>query len=88
MKLLPLLDAYQAPYKDKFRFLTGLILVVRSILPVGYGSNILGYSDINHQCVGNSALLHIVYRNGVQEQSFKYSSIVNLVIPLWLDKLQ
>ena len=48
MKLLPLLDAYQAPYKDKFRFWTGLMLVVRSILLVGYGSNILGDPDINH----------------------------------------
>ena len=48
MKLLPLLDAYQAPYKDKFRFWTGLMLVVRSILLVGYGLNVLGDSDINH----------------------------------------
>ena len=48
MKLLPLLDAYQAPYKDKFRFWTGLMLVVHSILLVGYGLNILGDPDINH----------------------------------------
>ena len=48
LKLLPLLDAYQAPYKDKFRFWTGLMLVVRSILLVGYGLNVLGDSDINH----------------------------------------
>ena len=48
MKLLPLLDAYQAPYKDKFRFWTGLTLVVRSILLMGYGLNILGDPDINH----------------------------------------
>ena len=48
MKLLPLLDAYQAPYKDKFRFWTGLMLVVRSILLVGFGLNILGDPDINN----------------------------------------
>ena len=48
MKLLPLLDAYQAPYKDKFRFWTGLMLMVRSILLVGFGLNILGDPDINH----------------------------------------
>ena len=41
-------DAYQAPYKDKFRYWTGLMLVVRSILLVGYGLNILGDPDINH----------------------------------------
>ena len=59
MKLLPLLDAYQAPYEDKFRFWTGLMLVVRSILLVGFGLNILGDPDINHlpycHCVGNPA---------------------------------
>ena len=48
MKLLPLLDAYQAPYKDRFRFWTGLMLVVRSILLVGFGMNILGDPNINH----------------------------------------
>ena len=42
---MPLLDSYQAPYKDKFRFWTALILVVRTILLVG---NILGDPDINH----------------------------------------
>ena len=40
---MPLLDSYQAPYKDKFW--TALILVVRTILLVG---NILGDPDINH----------------------------------------
>ena len=48
MKLLPLLDAYQAPYKDRFRFWTGLMLVVRSILLVGFGLNILGDPSVNH----------------------------------------
>ena len=48
MKLLPLLDAYQAPYKDRFRFWTGLMLVVRSILLVGFGLNILGDPNLNH----------------------------------------
>ena len=48
IKLLPLLDAYQAPYKDRFRFWTGLMLVVRSILLVGFGLNILGDPNLNH----------------------------------------
>ena len=42
---MPLLDSYQTPYKDKFRFWTALILVVHTILLVG---NILGDPDINH----------------------------------------
>ena len=64
MKLLPLLDAYQAPYKDKFRFWTGLMLVVRSILLLGYGLNILGDPDINH-------LLTIIVLDHLQQTCIK-----------------
>ena len=87
MKLLPLLDAYQAPYKNKFRFWTGLTLVVRSILLVGYGLNILGDPDINHLltvCVLAillccTSITGIVYKNtalGILEIPF----ILNLLI--------
>ena len=87
MKLLPLLDAYQAPYKDKFCFWTSLMLVVRSILLVGYGLNILGDPDINHLLIVTalSILLcctwftGIVYKNtafNILETSF----ILNLII--------
>ena len=47
-RINPLLDAYQGPYKDQFRFWSGLMLVIRSILLVGFGLNILGNPDINH----------------------------------------
>ena len=86
-KLWPLLDAYQAPYKDKFRFWTALMLVVRSILLVGYGLNVLGDPDINHlltvtvlsilQC--SSWVIGIVYKTtalSILEASF----ILNLLI--------
>ena len=87
MKLLPLLDAYQAPYKDKFRFWTGLMLVVRSILLVGYGLNVLGDSDINNLLTVTvlaillccTWIIGIVYKNtslNILEASF----ILNLLI--------
>ena len=87
MKLLPLLDAYQAPYKDKFRFWTGLMLVVRSILLVGYRLNILGDPDINHlmtvtvmsTLLGCIGITETVYKNrtlSILETSF----ILNLII--------
>ena len=87
MKLLPLLDAYQAPYKDKFRFWTGLMLVVRSILLVGYGLNILGDADINHLLTITvlSILLcctwftGIVYKN-TAFNALETSFILNLII--------
>ena len=87
MKLLPLLDAYQAPYKDKFRFWTGLMLVVRSILLVGFGLNILGDPDINNLLTVTvlaillccTWIIGIVYKNtslNILEASF----ILNLLI--------
>ena len=86
MKLLPLLDAYQAPYKAKFRFWTALMLVVHSILLVGFGLNVLGDPDMNHlltitvsvlQC--SSWVTGIVYKTtalSILEASF----ILNLLI--------
>ena len=86
-KLWPLLDAYQAPYKDKFRFWTALMLVVRSILLVGYGLNVLGDPDINHlltvtvlsilQC--SSWVTGIVYKTTALS-ILEASSILNLLI--------
>ena len=40
-KLKPLLDAYQGPYKDGFRYWTGLMLVVRIILFTVFASNVV-----------------------------------------------
>ena len=87
MKLWPLLDAYQAPYKDKFRFWTGLMLVVRSILLVGYGLNVLGDPDINHLltvtvlsillcCISITGIVYKTTALSILEASF----ILNLLI--------
>ena len=46
-KIKPLLDAYQGPYKDKFRFWTGLTLVLRLGLVAVFGGNALGNPRIN-----------------------------------------
>ena len=40
--LKPFLDAYQGPYSDKFRFWTGLLLLIRSVLFVVY---VINYTD-------------------------------------------
>ena len=86
-KLWPLLDAYQAPYKDKFRFWTGLMLVVRSILLVGYGLNILGDPDINHLLTATvlSILLCCIWVTGIMYKTtalsiLEASFILNLLI--------
>ena len=46
-KIKPLLDAYQGPYKDKFRFWTGLTLVLRLVLIAIFSGNALGNPRIN-----------------------------------------
>ena len=38
-RLKPFLDAYQGPYSDKFRFWTGLLLILRIVLFVVYAFN-------------------------------------------------
>ena len=46
-KIKPLLDAYQGPYRDKFRYWTGLLLLVRIVLFTIFGGNALGDPRIN-----------------------------------------
>ena len=46
-KIRPLIDAYQGPYKIKFRFWTGLMLLIRLILFIVFAGNVLGDPGIN-----------------------------------------
>jgi len=47
VKLKPLLDAYQGPYKDRFRYWTGMMLVIRIALFIAFASNTLGDPRVN-----------------------------------------
>ena len=47
VKLKPILDAYQGPYKDRFRYWTGMMLVVRIVLFIVFASNTLGDPRVN-----------------------------------------
>jgi len=46
-KLKLLLDAYPGPYRDQFRYLTGLILLARIMLFAVFGGNALGDTRLN-----------------------------------------
>jgi len=46
-RLKPLLDAYTGPYKDKYRFWTGLLLLVRAVLFLAIAVNALGDPSLN-----------------------------------------
>jgi len=86
-RLKPLLDAYTGPYKDRYRFWTGLLLLVRFILFLFYASNSLGDASLNILITGIAASFLLVlewaflgiYRNwflDVLEGSF----LVNIAI--------
>ena len=46
-RIKPLIDAYQGPYKDKFRCWTGVMLVVRNVLFLSFAANGLGDPELN-----------------------------------------
>ena len=48
LKMTPINDAYQGPYKVKYRWWTGAMLFIRSILLFLFGINILGNPRINN----------------------------------------
>ena len=47
VRIKPLLDAYQGPYKDNHRHWTGVMLLLRMVLFVVFSANTLGNPNIN-----------------------------------------
>ena len=61
-RVLPFLDAYHAPYTDKHRYWTGLMLLVRCTLFLLFAFNALGDPSINLLAIGCvTVILLIVY---------------------------
>ena len=61
-RVLPFLDAYHAPYTDKHRYWTGLMLLVRCILFLLFAFNALGGPSVNLLAIGSvTIVLLIVY---------------------------
>ena len=76
VKLKPLIDAYTGPYKDKYRFWTGLGLIVRILLTVTFTLTSESTPVLNNFFVSITILLAIplgsrVYRN-------KYNAIAEI----------
>ena len=46
-KLKPVFDAYAGPYKDKYRFWTGMLLIVRTLIIIILTANTSGSADFN-----------------------------------------
>ena len=61
-RILPFLEAYHAPYAEKHRYWTGLMLIFRCILFLIFAFNVLGDPNINLLCIAcGTALLQILY---------------------------
>ena len=85
VKLKPFLDAYTGPYKDKYRYWTGLLLIVRVLLTTVFSYTTGTVPQYNNYIIAfiSSALLFLsrgVYRNNVLNL-LEYFYLFNLV---WL----
>ena len=84
-KLKPLFDAYTGPYKDKHRYWTGLLLLVRIVLFLIFSLNIRGSANINLLAISVTVLLlfmHLSVSGGVYKtwhlNIIEYSFFLNL----------
>ena len=85
-KLKPVFDAYAGPYKDKYRFWTGMLLLVRTLLIILFTVNYAGSVEINMLIilVVSSALV-IAQFNGIYKkwpcnflEAFFYAQLIVL----------
>ena len=60
-KLKPLFDAYTGPYKDRHRYWTGLLLLIRIVLIFTFSMNTHGSANINYLAIIIIVLLLLVY---------------------------
>ena len=63
-RLKPFFDAYTGPYKDKYSFWVGLLLLVRSSLFLVFAFNALGDPAVNLLATGLTGFLLVVVLQG------------------------
>ena len=98
-RLKPLFDAYTGPYKDRHRYWTGLLLLVRIVLFLIFSLNIRGSSDINLLAISltvlslfmHGVLFGTVYKTwslNVIEYSFFFNLGVLASVTLYMTDVQ
>ena len=65
-KLKPLFDAYTGPYKDKHRYWTGLLLLVRIVLFLIFSINVKSDQAINLLTISTAILCVLVYTSVIE----------------------
>ena len=87
-RILPFLEAYHAPYTEKHRYWTGLMLLLRCILFLTFSFNVLGDPNVNLLCIACSTailyILHALFGNRIYKSwplaILELSFITNLCI--------
>ena len=84
-KLKPLFDAYTGPYKDRHRYWTGILLLVRILLILIFALNTRGSPDINVLAISLTVLslfMHAILAGNVYKtwhlNVIEYSFFLNL----------
>ena len=86
-RVKPLIDAFTGPYKDKHRYWTGLLLLVRVVLFIVFSSNVSGDPAVNLLAIiviVTYLLIHVSLFGRIYKKWFlialEYSFLFNLVI--------
>ena len=82
VKLKPFIDAYTGPYKDKYRFWTGLFLIVRLIL-----TPVFAYTTATVPQVNNYIIALVSFLAMYLSRSVYRSKVVNLLETFYLFNL-
>ena len=84
-KFKPLFDAYTGPYKDKHRYWTGLLLLVRAVLFLIFSVNVFGDPAINLLVIILAILLlfvQLAFHGGIYKathlNALEYSFLLNI----------
>ena len=62
-KLKPLLDAFQGPYKDKYRYWTGIMLLLRTVLFTVFATEFHGDPSVNYFTIALAMLIVFLYQS-------------------------
>ena len=87
-ELKPVFDAYAGPYKDKYRFWTGMLLLVRMLLIILFTVNYTGSVEVNLLIISVvSCALVIAQSNGIYKkwpcnflEAFFYAQLIVFLV--------
>ena len=84
VKLKPFIDAYTGPYKDNYRFWTGLLLIVRLVLTPVFSYTTGSLSIVHNYIIALTAFILMIFMRGVYRKPvvnvLGYCHFLNLAV--------